>query len=210
MISRQVASVTTIQEYIGEDKMTSRPAALVAAVIVASLPTTTLKAQATDPPYLSQMPAVDRVMAEIKGPDAMDTAARQMGAFWQLQKMVEELAGDRRWRNQLTSDEGTLLGQYRYGYELANKPYAHITYAPSHPDKPAWFKLYNFYLHDAGLLDEMLQRFFSPEFRTAYFQASGKQPQTPLQSTPPDAVNNPTEPTGTALPCGVDLLSDCP
>lgn len=190
--------------------MTIRLAALVAVVIVALLPTATVQAQATDPPYLSQMPAVDHVMAEIKGPDPMDTAARQMGAFWQLQKMVQGLAGDRYYRNQLTTDEGNLIGQYRYGYMLASKPYDHIGNAPSHPDKPAWFKLHTFYTYDEGFLDELLQRFFSPEFRTAYYQASGEHPPTPLQGAQREAPDNPTEGSGIALPCGVDLLSDCP
>jgi hypothetical protein len=78
--------------------------------------------QATNPPYLSQFPPVGRVQAQIKGKDAMDTAARQMGAFWQLLQVIQELAGQRFYRNQLTPDEGRLIGQYRLGYSTAEQP----------------------------------------------------------------------------------------
>jgi hypothetical protein len=93
-----------------------------------------IDAQATNPPYVSQMPSVEQVMNAIKGADAMDTAARRMGAFWQLQKIVEALGNPRRSRAQLTPDEGRLIGQYRYGYSLAGQPFAHIDKDPSHPD----------------------------------------------------------------------------
>jgi hypothetical protein len=56
------------------------------------------------------MPSPDRVAKEITGSDAMDTAARQMGAFWQLQKIVETMAGSRLFRNQLTPEEQRLIG----------------------------------------------------------------------------------------------------
>lgn len=39
-----------------------------------------VNAQATNPPYLREMPTVDRVTREIQGKDAADTAARQARA----------------------------------------------------------------------------------------------------------------------------------
>ena len=53
------------------------------------------RAQATNPPYLRQFPSVERVKAEIKGTDAMETAARQMGAFWRVQQIIKDLSGFR-------------------------------------------------------------------------------------------------------------------
>jgi len=41
------------------------------------------------------MPSVERVMQAMQAGDADETAARQMGAFWQLKTMIEEIAGPR-------------------------------------------------------------------------------------------------------------------
>ena len=129
--------------------------ALLATLTLISLPLTVAAgAQATNPPYLREMPATARVMAEMRGADAMDTAARRMGAFWQLMQVVQELAGQRLYRNQLTPDEGRLLGLYRLGYSTAEQPYAHIPRSPSHPDKEKWFRMHSFYETDPGLLED--------------------------------------------------------
>jgi len=120
-----------------------------------------------NPPYLNEMPAVERVVAEVKGIDPMDTAARQMGAFWQLQQMIKNLAGPRQYRN-LTPDEGRLLGLYAYGYQQAEKPYE------SYPDRPKWFQMHSFYEVDDAFLDELLQKFFSPGLRGQYLQVLGE------------------------------------
>ncbi|MDQ3815981.1 MAG: tetratricopeptide repeat protein, partial [Armatimonadota bacterium] len=152
--------------------------------------------KATNPPYLSQFPPVERVQAEITGTDEMDTAARQMGAFWQLLQVIQELAGQRFYRNQLTPDENRIMGQYRLGYSTAEKPYAHIQNSPSHPDKPKWYQMHAFYETDPGFLDEVLQKFLSAEFRDAYYKATGKQP--PSKPTPSQPANpQPSQPTKT-------------
>src|ERR1051326_6682437 len=74
-----------------------------------------------DPPYMSQFPSVDRVKNEIKGSDPMDTAARQMGAFWQLQQIIQDLAGPRAFRNELSARENEWIGAYRGGYQSAGQ-----------------------------------------------------------------------------------------
>jgi len=48
--------------------------------------------QATNPPYLSEMPAPARIRTEIKGKDAENTGERQMGAFQALVKMIDDMA----------------------------------------------------------------------------------------------------------------------
>lgn len=143
-----------------------------------------LAPQATNPPYLSQFPSAERIRGEINGSDAKDTAARQMGACWQIQRIVEELAGQRRWRNQLTPDERRLIGEYRGCYMDAARPYDHIQNSPSHPDKPKWYQMHAFYETDDAFLDELLLRFFPPEFRAGYYQATGKQPPQPAPAQP--------------------------
>ncbi|MEK6408720.1 MAG: hypothetical protein AABN34_17495 [Acidobacteriota bacterium] len=132
----------------------------------ASLPTT--RAQATNPPYPSQFPSVERVKAEIKGTDPMDTAARQMGAFWQLQQVIKELSGLRWTRNELTPDEKRLLGGYSGGYQSAGQPYA------SYPDKPKWYKMHAFYETDEAFLDSLFERFLSPALRTQYLNTESQ------------------------------------
>src|SRR5271168_1192640 len=52
-------------------------------------------AQTTNPPYLAEMPAVDRVMQAMQASDPDETAARQMGALWQLKTMIEDISGPR-------------------------------------------------------------------------------------------------------------------
>ncbi|HLL77030.1 MAG TPA: hypothetical protein VK421_17375 [Pyrinomonadaceae bacterium] len=151
------------------------PNALLTLAAVASLlPTANAHAQAANPSYLREMPSVERVRAEIKGADAMDTAARQMGAFWQLQKIIETLSGLRWTRGQLTPDEGRLVGQYRLGYSTAEQSYAHIKSSPSHPDKAKWFKMHSFYEVDEDFREELFKLFFSPAFREQYFSVKGE------------------------------------
>ncbi|MFB3922163.1 MAG: tetratricopeptide repeat protein [Terriglobia bacterium] len=133
----------------------------------ATPPSATL--QATNPPYMKEFPSLERVRAELKSADAMETAAKQMGAFWQLQEMINNLAGPRRYRNQLTPDEKRFLGQYAAGYQAAGQPYA------NYPDRPTWYKLHAHYEVDAVFLEELLNRFFSPGLRAQYLQLKGEQ-----------------------------------
>jgi hypothetical protein len=132
-------------------------------------------AQGTDPAYLGEMPTVEQVRGEIKGTDAMDTAARLMGAFWQLRQIIEAMAGPRLYRNQLTSDEKRLQGEYIAAYQAAAQPYAYIQNATSHPDKPKWYQMHAFYETDDSFRDDLLTRFFSPTFRAEYSRVTGQQ-----------------------------------
>src|SRR5687768_5426936 len=119
-------------------------------------------AQSRNPVYLSQFPSADRVRAELKGADPMDSAARQMGAFWQLQEVVKELSGFRFVRNQLTPDESRLLGEYSTAYQAISLPYA------SYPDKPKWYQMHAFYETDDGFRNELFTRFLSPALLAEY------------------------------------------
>lgn len=154
--------------------MKFRIVVLTLAVAAALLPTISAGAQATNPPYLSQFPSMERVTAEIKGADAMDTAARRMGAFWQLQEIIKTLSGLRWTRGQLTPDEGRLIGQYRLGYSNAEQPYAQIPKTPSHPDKAKWYNAHTFYEVDEGFRDELFERLLSPSVREQFFRVKGE------------------------------------
>jgi hypothetical protein len=121
--------------------------------------------QTLRPPYLGEMPAPDRVMAEIKGKDAEDTSERQMGAFMALVQMMDDMAWglEHRYVNDadtraLTPDERRV----RLGYQTA---YAQL-----------WHKVTNkeghVYDHDRDLRNEILGKFFSEHFRALYFKSN--------------------------------------
>ncbi len=133
------------------------PTLLVVPLLVTLLPTV-LAAQATNPPYLSEMPPVERVLREIRGSDPDETAARQMGTFLQFKAMIETMAGGRRYRNELTPDEQRLIQAYYTAYwEISKtKPeYQKFTGLKGFDIDPAW-------------RNELFQKYFSAEFRGVY------------------------------------------
>ncbi len=77
-----------------------------------------LGAQALNPPYLREMPSVERVLSDYQSADAPETAARQMGALLQLKKMIEDAAGPRNFdrRTGLTPDETRIRQDYYTAY----------------------------------------------------------------------------------------------
>ena len=79
--------------------------ALIASIAVAAHP------QALNPPYLSEMPSVDRVTSAMRVADPRETALRQMGAFYQLIEVIKTLSGSREFRG-FTPDEGRIIGAY--------------------------------------------------------------------------------------------------
>ncbi|HEX5006469.1 MAG TPA: hypothetical protein VFV70_05115, partial [Hyphomonadaceae bacterium] len=140
--------------------------------------------QAKPPAYLSQFPSVQRVTAEIKGSDPIDTQARLSQAFLLLNEMVQELA-DARNVDELTKSEDDLRGQYAKAYN------AHYTDAPVRgPEAPRFNQLVERYYKDPQFFDALLRRFFSPVFRAEYYRVTKKQP-------PAEAPGNaPMQPEG--------------
>ena len=119
--------------------------------------------QTPNPPYLSEMPTEERVMREIQGADQIDTAARQAGAFWQLQQIIYTMLGPGRSRNQLTPDEQRLIGVYYAAYYRVWQPLEKSL----SQDRPRLFKLQGYTL-DPRFRNELFNRFFSPAFRAQY------------------------------------------
>lgn len=127
-------------------------------------------AQTTNPPYLREMPTVERVKAEIKGTDAIDTAARQAGAFWQLRAAIYKMAiSQHRNDRQVTPDEKRLADAYYAAWYSVWEP---VQKALAQ-DRPRLFKLEG-YTADPDVLSEVLERLCSPAFRAEYYKAVGQ------------------------------------
>lgn len=131
-------------------------------------------------PWLEEMPAVDKVRAEIRGKDDQDTAARQAGAFYQLREMLGLLAGDRRFRNQLSEEERRLMRMYAEADGATRAPImerfddAETKRLGLNSPRAKFVGAYTGYQFDKGLTDELLKRFFSPDFGRIYRQAKAE------------------------------------
>jgi hypothetical protein len=148
----------------GVKKMKLRMRELAAFVLVALVTAIVVQAQSLNPSYLSEMPAPVRILAEIKGKDVEDTGERQMGAFMALIKIMDDMAWGLEHRYVDPADTRKSSPdelRIRIGYQTA---YADL-----------WHKVKNkeghVYDHDLDLLNEMLQKLFSENFRAKYFQA---------------------------------------
>ena len=124
-----------------------------------------VQSQTLNPAYLKEMPPPARILAEIKGKDAADAGERQMGAFIALVTMINDLASglEHRSERQLTPDEQRLTSVYQQAY------------------RDVWYKVKDTYGkqyageydRDRDLLVELLDKFFSANFRTQYFKVNG-------------------------------------
>ncbi len=149
----------------------------IAALVVSLLGSRAVYAQALDPSYLAEMPPPASVIAEIKGKDAEDTGERQMGAFMALIKMMDDMAWGigHRYVNdadtsRLTPDERRI----RLAYQTA---YADLWHKVTNKEGHA-------YDHDRDLRNEIVNKFFSENFRALYLKSGGC---TRTRQTPPQA-----------------------
>lgn len=169
-------------------------------LLVLTIPAPPVFAQVTSPQYLGQLPSWERIKGQVKGNDAMDTAARQMGACWQLRQVVYDLAWatERRGRNKLTPDETRLVSDYDTGYFLASQPYLPIQNTPSHPERKKWHELHSLYEGDEAFLDELLHKLTPAEFRTGYYKTTGKQPPARAATTAAPSAQPKSQPSATS------------
>ncbi len=125
-----------------------------------------LQAQSMKPPYLSEMPSVQRVLAEVKGSDADDTVARQLGALLQFNKMIEDMAWElqRRYADALTGDERRLRAEYMAEFKQLRATV---------PDKT--FRALRGYDIDPNFTQVLLNQFFSPNFRALWEKSHAKE-----------------------------------
>jgi hypothetical protein len=128
-------------------------------------------AEAAQPPYLDEMPSPERVLAEVRGRDDLDTAARQAGTFHQLVQMMRVMSEGRAYRNQLTPDEQRVMKSYhdaegRIIAPMPNRFDAEETRRLGmNSPRAKWFGQYTRYGLDTQFV---LGKFFSPAWQANY------------------------------------------
>jgi hypothetical protein len=174
--------------------MCCRSSIFVVAVIHATLAVAQPAAvnRSLNPAYLSEMPSVDRILREIKAGDPQETAARQMGAFIQLGRMIADMSGGRR---DLTPDEQAI----RRGYQAARGA------IQSNLQDQNLARALRGYDTNRSFQEELFNRFFSPAFRAQYasttaemnarIQGSGNPQPTPRAPPVPAAPATRPAPT---------------
>jgi hypothetical protein len=175
--------------------MKFKPNIFVLATTLALMLTPNIQAQTLNPPYLNEFPSVERVKAETKGTDTLDTTARQMSAFYHLLWVIKELAGTRYDRfssdggPKVTPDEKRLYATYGGEWtRLYNSPL-------SPKDKERLMNLHGSYIVGGDLRDELLRRLFSPDFRASYYRATGEQPPPSDSRVPASTATGSTDGT---------------
>ncbi len=129
-----------------------------------------------DPRYLAEFPTAERVIADAKGTDALDTLQHQAGALNRLRRMIQELAGNRRFHNDYAPGERKLLDDYAAASGRLQKQ-AFATFDPKQDtmDSPRakWVGGLNAYQNSDELRDDLLKRYFSPGFHKLYLDTMG-------------------------------------
>jgi hypothetical protein len=142
-----------------------------------------------DPSYLGQFPTIDRVRAETKGSDTVDSYARYMAAL--------EVINDFMIRDLVTAPNGGVYNMppaaekihYRYSNELTRLEID----SPEPPSKdPRYGQLRDKYEKDPAFADMLIQKFFTPQFRSDYYAWTRKPMPAaiPVKSSAPGTPSN--------------------
>lgn len=146
-------------------KVQSAPAAKPAAAPGQASPASQA-GQGTNPPYIADMPSVDRVKKEIQGANPTDTLARQVAVFTYLPQIVERRRDpNRSVRQPMTPDEQRVVAAYNLAaYELEQ------AFVRSHsPEEAKAFDVtHGHYEMDPAFYEQWYNRLFSSAFRTGY------------------------------------------
>jgi hypothetical protein len=124
-----------------------------------------------DTGYLKEMPAPARVLADMRGSDNLDTIARQWGALYQLRNIISEMSEGRIYLNQLTDSEKQLNQAYfKAMSDLPTPTFDEDETKRLGMNSPRarWFGLRTRYELDESFRNELLKRYFSPEWQAKY------------------------------------------
>jgi len=126
-----------------------------------------------NPPYLNEMPTVERVMEGLKTNDPRETALRQIWGFYELIEIIKVLSQDREFdRHGFLPDEEKIIGEYQVAqYNLgqaADKAFPN--------KKPSEDLTYHFSRWDArfGFKGIDIWQFFSENLQSQFTQIIGK------------------------------------
>ncbi len=128
------------------------------------------------PTYLKQMPTPERVIADIRGSDALDTAARQAAALNRLIDVNIALSGhaDDPGGPHLTTEEMQVNGRYAGAassidmsvYRSVDPDDKHQT--DENSSRNRWNRLRDRYYNDDAFIGALLQRYLTPDLREQY------------------------------------------
>jgi type IV secretory pathway TraG/TraD family ATPase VirD4 len=134
-------------------------------------------AQVPAPPvYLNQMPEPERVVADVRGSDALDSAARQVAALKRLIDVVVVLSGtaDASGGPRLTTREVALNGRYAgAASSLLTAVYREIDpdnkqQSDENSRRNQWNRLRDRYGNDGAFISALLQRYLTPDLAEKY------------------------------------------
>ena len=127
--------------------------------------------------YLNQFPTIDRVRAETKGADAVDSYARYMAALTVINDfMIRDLVAAPN-GGEYDMPPAANKVHYRYSNELTRLEID----SPEPPARdPRYRTLRDKYEKDSAFSDMLLQKFFTPQFRADYYAWTRKPMPTAL------------------------------
>jgi hypothetical protein len=137
-----------------------------------------LVAQRMPPGYLKEMPDPARVLSSFDGDDSLDKTARQFGALSQLEKMVQDLSEGRFSKNQLTAEERRIWDGYNAALSRIETPHfeeAETRRLGLNSPLVKWSGLRGHYALDAAFRNELLDRFFSPTWKSSFLAVKARQ-----------------------------------
>jgi len=128
---------------------------------------------------LAEMPSPDRVLREITHADPLEAAARQAGAFFQLEAMVEVLSEGRNFRRQLTAEEERIIKSYKQANSAVYKQADSLLPQGNPGEQPSpsvkWQNRVGDYRRSKPYQAELLQKFFSPSWQQSFLAVQTRQ-----------------------------------
>jgi hypothetical protein len=142
------------------------------------------RGQAVDPPWVATLPSVQRVTSEIRGSDAMDTAARQTVVFSQLREFLGNFGRIAGTGRTLSPGEARLVEQYTRAEAAAAAPYE------AGPNAARWQQLVTRYERDSNFSEQAIER-VAPEF-VKLMEQMANDPRMMAQLLQPPAPSQPS------------------
>lgn len=168
-----MAKIMHLYARVAEASKLMRHSNVIYAVLIVLLCGTCVNAQKLllNQAYLNEFPAVERVRAEMKGSDEVDSEARFMAALDVLNNfMIRDL---------LRAPNGGMFNMPPAADKIHDRYRVAITKlvidSPEPPSKDPRFRpLRDKYERDPAFADSLLQKFFTPQFRSDYYAWTGK------------------------------------